>query len=61
MARPKAGEEKQAAAQIGVRISKELRGKLDALAQLHGHSITDEVRAALEEYARKRSAKAPKQ
>lgn len=51
MARPRKGEEKGATTQIGVRVSPELRAKLDALARRHRRSITDEVRAALEAYA----------
>jgi predicted transcriptional regulator len=51
MARPRKGEEKGATTQIGVRVSPELRAKLDELARHHERSITDEVRAALEAYA----------
>lgn len=50
MARPKKGEELGATAKVGVRIPPDLRAKLDALAEKHGRSITEEVRHALEVY-----------
>jgi predicted transcriptional regulator len=51
MARPKKGEEKGATMHLGVRVSPQLRDRLDTLAAKHKRSITDEVRAALESYA----------
>lgn len=48
MARPRKGEEKNATTQVGVRVTAELRARLDALAKRHSRSITDEVRAAIE-------------
>lgn len=53
MARPRKGAEIGASTHLGVRVTPELRARLDALAARHGRSITDEVRAALEAYARK--------
>jgi hypothetical protein len=53
MARPRKGEEIKADATIGVRVSADLRGKLEAMAVRHKRSISEEVRAALEAYVRK--------
>ena len=53
MARPKKGEEKHAAATLGVRVWADLRDGLDRLAAAHGRTLTDEVRHALEGYVRR--------
>lgn len=50
MARPKKDEELKASATVGVRVTPELRAKLEAMAEQNGRSITDEARAALERY-----------
>lgn len=50
MARPKKGEELGESTQIGVRVPVAFRARLDALAEQHGRSITEEVRHALEVY-----------
>jgi predicted DNA-binding protein len=55
MARPKKGTEIGASAGVAFRITPELRGKLDAMAREHGHSLTDEIRAALERHVAKAS------
>lgn len=57
MARPKKGEELGASTQIGVRVSADLRAKLDALADAHGRSITDEIRDALERHVARKGRK----
>lgn len=51
MARPKKADELRASATIGVRVTPDLRAKLDAMAKANGRSITDEARAALERHA----------
>lgn len=51
MARPRKGEELGAVAAISLRVPLGLRERLEALADQHGRSITDEVRHALEVYA----------
>lgn len=53
MARPKKGEELRASTRIGLRLTPELRRRLDALARAAGRSITDEARYALEEHVRR--------
>lgn len=50
MARPRKGEELKATHTIGVRVSADLRAKLEAMAKHNKRSITDEARAALEKY-----------
>lgn len=50
MARPRKGEELKATHTIGVRVSAELRARLEAMAEQNGRSLTDECRAALERY-----------
>jgi predicted transcriptional regulator len=50
MARPKKADELKASATIGVRVTPELRAKLDAMAKANGRSVTDEARAALEKH-----------
>lgn len=50
MARPKKGDELKATHTIGVRVSADLRAKLEAMAEANGRSITDEARAALEKH-----------
>lgn len=50
MARPKKGREIGATAGVACRITPELRAELDAIAERHGRTITQELRAALEEY-----------
>lgn len=57
MARPKKGEELGASARIAMRIPEALRHRLDALAEQHGRSISEEVRHALEVYANAASVK----
>jgi hypothetical protein len=61
MARPKKGTEIGASAGVAFRITPELRQQLDSLAREHGHSLTDEIRAALERHvARSRPPAKPK-
>ena len=48
MARPKKGEELGATAGIALRISAELRAELDTLAKRNRHTLSDEIRDALE-------------
>ena len=50
MARPKKDVELKASATIGVRVTPELRAKLEAMADQNGRSVTDEARAALEKH-----------
>lgn len=50
MARPKKGEEIGATVTVCVRLTPERRSQLDDLARKHKRSLTDEVRAALEQY-----------
>lgn len=59
MARPRKGEEKRATAQIGVRISDELRAEIEAAAAKHGRNITDEVRELIVEGLAARKGSAP--
>lgn len=47
MARPKTGDEKHAHSMIGVRVSDDLKARLNAMAAANGRALTDEVRAAL--------------
>lgn len=50
MARPRKGKELNASRQIGVRVSEDVREALDALADANGHSLTEEIRLALEKH-----------
>lgn len=50
MARPRKGSELGASSTIALRLPADLRGKVEALAERHGRSLSDEVRAALEGY-----------
>jgi hypothetical protein len=55
MARPKRGEEKHATSQIGVRVSEELRGEIEASAGANGMTLTDELRELIVEGLKVRS------
>jgi len=57
MARPKKGDEIGATMQIGLRISAELRERLDAVAACNGRSLTEEARAALESHVAREERK----
>jgi hypothetical protein len=50
MARPRKGQDLNAYAKIGLRLSRALQAKLEAIAHRHDRSITDEVRFALTRY-----------
>lgn len=50
MGRPKKGAEIGAKTQIGVRITEELRSRLDKIAARNKRSISDEARIAIEEH-----------
>ena len=50
MARPKKSAALNAFATLGLRISKALRGDLEALAKATGRSLTDEARTGLERH-----------
>jgi uncharacterized protein (DUF1778 family) len=56
MARPKNTEALNAKANIGIRVTNELRGKIEEAARVHGRTIADEVRVRLEQSFRFRDA-----
>jgi hypothetical protein len=49
MARPRKTEALDARANIGIRVTNELRGKIEEAAKSHGRTIADEVRVRLEQ------------
>lgn len=53
MARPKKGEEIGASVTISLRLTPERRAQLDGLAKKNMRSLTDEVRAALDQHIAK--------
>lgn len=53
MARPKKEDALDAKSYVGARVSNELRGSLEAMAERNGRLLTDEVREALEAHVKK--------
>jgi uncharacterized protein (DUF1778 family) len=56
MARPKKTDALDAKANIGIRVTNELRGKIEEAAKAHGRTMADEVRVRLEQSFRFREA-----